>query len=345
MKKLIKPKPLQRGDVIGVISPSAPLASLVPHRVKKGIQMLKKLGFKVKIGKHALKVTNHTAGTPKERADDINGFFKNRSIKAIFSFIGGNHSNQILKYLDFDLIKRNPKIFLGYSDITILHFAFYTQSNLVTFYGPAVLSQFAENPKIFPYTQKYLEKATIDPGLIGKITPSLKWTDEVLDWFKKDDLKRSRKMKKNNDWQWIKKGRVIGPILGGCISSMMHLRGTKYWPDFSNNILFWEIPESEADFTKGESLENIDAYLTDLELSGIFNQINGMIIGRPFGYTKKQITQLIQIIKEQTKDYNFPILFNVDVGHTDPIITIPLGIKVKIDSRKNIFEFIERGII
>lgn len=345
MKKLIKPKRLQPGDTIGIVSPSAPLAGLISHRVKKGIKMLERLSFKVKIGRHALKITNHTAGSPKERAEDINNFFKDQNIKAIFSFIGGNHSNQILKYLDFNLIKKSPKIFLGYSDATVLHFAFYTQTNLVSFYGPVVLTQFAENPEILPYTEEYFKKAIMGFKPIGKVTPSLKWTEEILDWFKEEDIKRPRKMKKNEGWQWLKKGKAEGSILGGCISSMMHLRGTKYWPDFSNSILFLEIPESIDDFTKGESPENIDAYLTDLELSGLFSKIKGMIIGRPFGYTKKQVTQLIRIIKERIKDYKFPILFNVDIGHTDPMITIPLGAKVKIDSYKNIFEFIEKGTV
>lgn len=345
MKHLIKPKRLQKGDTIGIVSSSAPLAGLVPHRVEKGIKMLKRFGFQIKIGKYALKITRYTAGRPEERAEDINNFFKDKNIKAIFSFIGGNHSNQILKYLDFNLIKKNPKIFLGYSDTTVLHFAFYTQTNLVTFYGPAILTQFAENPKILLYTKEYFEKAIMSSEPIGKIVPSSKWTDEILDWFKKKDLKRPRKMKKNRGWQWLNRGRAQGSILGGCITSMMHLRGTKYWPDFSGSVLFWEVPESSEDFTKSESLEDIDAYLTDLELSGVFNQIKGMVIGRPFGYTKKQTTQLIQIINERTKNYKFPILFNVDIGHTDPMITVPLGVKVKIDSYKNIFEFIESGTI
>lgn len=123
--------------------------------------MLQDLWFKVKICKNALKITGHTADSPKERAEDINNFFKDKEIKAIICFIGGNHSNQVLKYLDFNLIKRNPKIFIGYSDITVLHFAFYTQANLITFYGPAVLAQFAENPRILPYTEEYFKKAVI----------------------------------------------------------------------------------------------------------------------------------------------------------------------------------------
>lgn len=341
---LIKPPQLKIGDTIGLISPSAPLAGLVPHRTQKAIKSLTEMGFRVKVGKNALKVTGYTAGSPKERAEDINNFFKDKTVRAIICFIGGKHSNQILKYIDFNLIKKNPKIFLGYSDATVLHFAFYTQSNLVTFYGPAALTQFAENPKILSYTEEYFRKAVMKPEPIGKIEPSPYWTDEILDWFKKEDLKRPRKMKKNKGWRWLKRGKAKGPILGGCITSMMHLRGTKYWPDFSGSIFFWETPESSDDFTKGERIENIDSYLTDLELSGVFKNIKGMIVGRFFGYSKQQQKEIIKIIKKRTSNYNFPVLLNVDVGHSDPMITIPLGVEVQIDSSTNLFEIKESGV-
>ena len=341
---MFKPNHLQRGDSIGAVSPSSPMAGLLPHRVERGVKMLEKLGFIVKIGEHALSISQHTAGSPKERADDINSFFRDESIKAIISFIGGNHSNQILEHLDYDLIMNNPKIFMGYSDTTVLHFALHTQSCVVSFYGPSVLTQFAENPRILPYTEEYLEKAIMRSKPIGKVNPSMLWTDEILDWFMKKDLERPRRMKKNVGWQWLRQGRAKGSIIGGCISSMMHLRGTEYWPNFSGNIFFWEIPESDCNFFKGESPENIDTYLTNLDLSGTFSQINGMIVGRPFGYTKKETIKLVQLILERTKKFDFPILFNMDIGHTDPMITVPLGTEVIVDSYKNLLEFNESGV-
>ncbi len=342
---LIKANHLKKGDVIGVVSSSSPLAGIVPHRVEKGIEMLKKMGFNVKIGKNALKITNHTAGSPEERAEDLNNFFADSSVKAIISFIGGNHSNQVLKHLDFETIKKNPKIFVGYSDITVLHFALYSKCNLITFYGPAILTQFAENPEILSYTKKYFEKAVMSKEPIGKINPSSEWTDETLDWFEKEDLKIPRKMKKNKGWKWLRKGKSKGEIIGGCISSLLHLRGTEYWPDFQGKNFFWEIPESSCDFTKGELLSEIDAHLSDLELSEVFDQIKGMLIGRPFSYSEKESLDLQKMILERTKDYNFPILYNIDIGHTDPMITIPLGVMSKIDSEKDEFLIVEEGVI
>ena len=126
---------------------------------------------------------------------------------------------------------------------------------------------------------------------------------------------------------------------------MMHLRVTKYWPDFSGCIFFWENYESEYDFNKGESVENIDSYLTDLELSGVSKKLKVWLWGNFFGYSKQEEEKIIKIIKTRTADYKFPILIGVNIGHADPIITIPMGVKVRIDSSKNLFEIIENGII
>ncbi|MCL5795764.1 MAG: LD-carboxypeptidase, partial [Patescibacteria group bacterium] len=188
--KIIKAPKLMSADQIGLISNSAPLAGLVPHRTQKGIKMLRDLGFKVNLGDSAFKIADYVAGTPEQRAKDINSFFKDKKTKAIISFIGGDHSNQILSLLDFDQIKNNPKIIMGFSDSTVLLLAIYSQTGLVTFYGPSVLNQFAENPKILDYTLNYFKKAVMSDSAIGKVTPSSSWTEEIMDWFKKKDTIR-----------------------------------------------------------------------------------------------------------------------------------------------------------
>lgn len=344
-KHMIKANTLKEGDIIGVVSPSSPMAAIVKHRMEKGIRTLEEMGFKVRIGKNSLNVSDYTAGTPEERAEDLNGFFKDDSVKGIISFIGGFHSNQILKYLDFDAIKNHPKVFMGYSDMTVLHISMYSKADLMTFYGPAILTQFAENPKMLPYTEEYFRKAVMSGLPIGRISPSKQWTDEVLNWFEKKDLERSRQMKDNIGWQWLRGGSGEGEILGGCIASLLHLRGTPYWPDFNDKIFFWELSESSEDFTKGEPVSEIDAHLTDLELSGVFDNLKGMIIGRPFGYSQEDIERLKEIILQRTEQYEFPILFGTDIGHTDPIMTIPLGAKTSINSKENKFEILESATI
>ncbi len=342
---MLKPIILKTGDTIGLVSPSSGMARQVPHRVERAQAMFRQMGFHVKVGPNALKTSGYTAGTPEERAADLNQFFADPEVSAIVSFIGGNHSNQLLRYLDFEMIRANPKVFVGYSDITVLHLALYTQAQLITFYGPAALTQFAESPEILSYTRRHFERALMQPEPIGVIEPSTEWTDEVLNWFERQDLERPRQMKPNPGYVWLRQGVANGPILGGCISSLAHLRGTQYWPDFSGSIFFWEIPESDDDFRRGEPLGNIDAILTDLDLSGVFAQIVGMVIGRPYGCTTEEVQQLRQVILERTKDYSFPILFGVDIGHTDPMVTVPLGVEGRLDSSKNKFLITESGVI
>lgn len=341
--KLIKPDKLQKGDTIGIISPSSGLASLVPHRVRRGVETLEGLGFRVRLSPNALEKENYTSGTPEARAADINAFFADTSIKAIMAMIGGYHTNQLLSHLDFTLLRNNPKIIIGYSDMTVLHLALQKETGLTTFYGPALLTQFGEYPEILSYTKEYFLKAISLDLPVGNIEPSILWTDELLNWLRLDDVKRPRRLNPNRPRMWLRKGKATGALNGGCITSLQHLRGTKYWPDFSGSLFFWDIPESK-DLVHGVSCDIIDSLLTDLELSDVFGQIAGMIVGKPYGYNDTEEELLRKIILERTKRYSFPILYNVEIGHVDPIITIPLGASAHIDSEKNLFQILEPGV-
>ncbi len=341
MSNLIKPNILKKWDTIWILSPSWPIAWMIPHRFENWISYLKKMWFKVKIAKNCLKVNWYTAGSIEERINDIHELFLDNNVKAIICTIWGFHSNQLLKYIDYSIIKNNPKIFIWFSDITVLHFAFYVKSNLCTYYWPALLTQFAEYPKMLSYTEKYFYKALLSNESIWKILPSQKWTDELLNWFQKKDLDRPRKMKKNNWYEFLKKWKAEWILLWWCITSILHLRGTEYWPNFKNTLFFWEIPESSCDLSKWEPISRIDTHLTDLELSWIFNKISWMIIWRPKWYTENDISLLKEIIYNKFINYNFPILFWIDIWHTDPIITLPIWIKWKIDSYNKSFEILE----
>src|SRR6056297_1195005 len=190
---LTKPKKLKKGDTIGIVAPSSGLAGLFKHRTKKGKKCLEKMGFKVKFSPHSKKINGYVSANREKRVSDIHQMFKNKNIDAILTTIGGNHANQLLQDIDYSIIKENPKPFIGYSDITVLHFAFLTQANLQTFYGPCLISEFGENPDILDYTKDYFQKALMSKKPIGKIKPSKKWTDEFLDWAQKKDLQRPRK--------------------------------------------------------------------------------------------------------------------------------------------------------
>jgi len=337
------PKKIKKGDVIGIVSPSAGLGPIFPHRIEQAEKNLSNLGFRVRYAKNSLKNDGYVSASAKERADDIHEMFADKEVKAIISMIGGNHSNQILKYLNFDIIKNNPKIFIGYSDITVLHIVFAVKGNLRTYYGPCFISEFGEYPEILPYTLEHFKKSLMSGELIGKVSQSDSWTWEFLDWFEKKDQTRARKLTLAKDYEWWKGGKTQGQIFGGCIPSINHLAGTEYWIDFKDKIMFIDIPESSP----GEklSLAELDSFLADLDNLEVFKNIRGLVIGRPYFYEEKDNQELKKIIDYYTKEYNYPVLFNANIGHVSPIITLPLGAEVELNSQKNSFEIKESGVV
>jgi len=341
---MIKPRKLEMGDTIAFIAPSSGLGGLAPHRVENAKKFLISKGFQVKEFPTSRSVKGSSSATPQERVNDIHNAFKDPEVKAIICTAGGLSSNELLNLIDYKLIKENPKIFCGYSDISIIHYAFFKKADLITFYGPAAMTQFGEFPHPLNYTYEYFLKAVSETEPIGKITPSEKWTDELLNWFNKEDLKRPRKLHSNEGFIWLKEGKIEGNILGGCLSSILKLKGTEFDLDYTNKILFIEIPEGQ-DFTKGEPLKYVDSQIMDLRNSKVFDKIKGLIVGRGFGYTEEEREEFKKIIIKHTENHNFPVLFNTDIGHSDPMITIPLGVKVTLDSEKNLFSIDEEGVI
>lgn len=335
---LVIPAKLKKGDTVGFVSPSAGLAPFAMHRIERASVAFQKMGYKVKIAQNALKNNGYVSAPAKERADDINQMFKDPEVKMIIATIGGDHSNQLLKYLNFNLISKNPKVFIGYSDVTVLHYAIQSQCNLSTYYGPCAMTQFGEYPDIFNYTLEYFNYELSESGYkkSHSIDPSDYWTDEVLDWFKKDDLKKPRKLEKNSGYQWLTEGKARGEILGGCVPSVNHLAGTKYWLNPEDKIYFIDIPEGDS-YDKGISISKLDSFLADLDNIQLFDSIKGLIVGRAYRYSQKEITELKKVILRYAGKKNYPILFNANIGHTDPIITIRYGSEVEIDSEKNSF--------
>lgn len=337
MNNLVIPRKLKRGDTIGLVSPSAGLAPFAMHRIEKAIKIFKKEGYHVRIAKNALKNNGYVSASISERVQDLHDMFSDHAVRMIMCTIGGNHSNQLLKNLDYKLIKNNPKIFVGYSDITILHYAFQTKAKLVTYYGPCAMTQFGEYPEIFPYTMEYFNKEILECNTGYEIYPSENWTEEVLDWFTKSDVGRGRKLEKNLGYEWVSTGRTSGALVGGAIPSINHLAGTEYWIDPENKIFFLDIPESH-DIYKGLSISDVDSYLADLDNLRVFEKISGLIIGRPYHYSSEESKQLKSLILKYFGHKKCPILFNVNIGHTDPIVTLRYGSSVELDSESNSFK-------
>jgi muramoyltetrapeptide carboxypeptidase LdcA involved in peptidoglycan recycling len=338
MKTMIKAPHLRPGDTVGIVSPSWGGAGAFPHRTALGVKHLHSVGLTVKIGRHALNQSGAVSDTPENRASDIHDMFLDPQVKAIVSAIGGDHAYQLLPLLDFELIQKHPKIFMGYSDTSVLNIAIWKETGLVTFNGPALLTDFAEQPKMYPYTERYMFKTLSDPEPIGVIGPSPWWTEEFLDWETKMDLERPRETQPSNGWTWLKGGLAEGVLIGGCLESLEHLRNTRYWPDWEGAIFFFETSEGVP------PPDTVDRYLSDYEKMGVLQKLHGMLVGRPYHYTDEANQELHDVILARTASYSFPIVTEMDFGHTAPQFTLPIGLQARIDSDGQRFEILEAAV-
>ncbi len=223
--EMIKPNPLRPGDTIALVSPSAGLAALVPHRLDRAVEYLTSSGYSVKEYPSTRAIHRWESAISEQRAADLMSAFEDEKISAIICTIGGNTASKTLDSLDYGSIRSHPKVFCGYSDISVLHYAIYAKSGLTTFYGPSAMVQFGEFPEPLEYTIAHFRKAIVDRS-IGSIRPSFHWTDDTRDWMRKADLEGPRSLKPNRGYEWLRPGRGQGPILGGCLSSIVNLLGT-----------------------------------------------------------------------------------------------------------------------
>jgi len=335
---MIKPPRLKPGDTIGIVSPSWGGAGAFPHRVEQGIRQLEAMGFKAKLAPHAMGQHGFVSATPENRASDLHVLFTDPQVKAILAAIGGDHACHLLPLLDFDLIQSHPKILMGFSDNTVLNVAIWQRTGLVTFNGPMLLTDFGEYPRLLEYTERYFVKTVAGDEAVGKIEPAPRWTEEFLDWDGKKDQERPRALQPSRGWTWLKTGRAKGRLVGGCLESLEHLRGTPYWPDWQGAIWFFETSEEKP------SPEDVDGMLMDYENMGVFDKLRGMLVGRPMRYTAEEKEQLRERILERTKRYTFPIITDMDFGHTAPMFTLPIGCRAKIDTYQQTFAILEPAV-
>lgn len=325
LSALRAPPPAIPGSTVAVICPSAPAVALWPHRVSAGTRFLERSGYQIRIMPNAGLQTGWTAGTGEQRAEDLNAAFEDPDVSVVLAAIGGNHSAQMLPFVDFDLIAQNPKIVQGYSDTTVLLWAVAKHAGLRTFHGPALVSELGEYLEPLPYTATWLQSAWTDSW--SDITPSDVWTDEFLDWDQRADLERPRNLKRGNGWHCIRSGRADGPLLGGCLETIIwHLAGTPEWIQPEGAILFLETSE------EAPSPAHIDAYLTTLARIGAFDSAAGLLFGRPYGYTDADKQQLFEVVERRTAASGIPVLADVDIGHADPMLTLPIGAPARLDA-------------
>lgn len=329
IKKILPPR-LDKSKLIGIIAPADPVAGICQENViQQGYSYLKNKGFSIVEGRSVKLLTKkHTAGSPNLRIEDIHDFVKRKDVGCIMAFWGGFNTNQLLDGLDYDLIKANPKIFIGYSDVTALTTAITTKTGLVTFSGPGAIS-FAK-PEPFEYTWDHFKKMCINPQENLTIESSHDYADDL--YFLRPD--NDHRIKKANDGiKVFSNGKASGEIIAGNLQTILILNGTQYLSDMTDKILFIEEDETSTP-------AHVDRFLCQCKQLGWFDKIAGLVFGR---FTEQSSfsseDSLEDILKEYFSNTKFPILYNVDFGHSDPLITIPNGGIASIDTKKKQIKF------
>lgn len=329
---------LKPGDTIGIVSPSWFGGDAFLPRAQRGIAQLQRLGFRVKVAAHTFNNHGHVSDTAENRMADLHAMVADPEIRMILAMIGGDHSCHLLPLIDWQLIRDNPKIFMGFSDITVLNIAIWSRTGLVTFNGPSLLTDWAEFPEMPAFSRESAIRAIRTAQPMGELAPSGWWTEEFLDWSTGEDALRPRRQEPSTGWRWLCQGSGQGPLIGGCLESFQHLRGTPYWPDMTGALLFLETLEERP------SPEDIDAILMDYENMGVFEQIAGLIFARPYGYSDRDKVRLHEVIVERAAKFGFPILADTDTGHTTPLQTLPIGCNALLDSVTNRFAITEAAV-
>ncbi len=316
-KNTIKPKKIKMGDHVRVIAPVKSLKFMSDQSKKEAISRLEKFGFKLSFGKHVDEIDELNSSSIESRIEDLHGAFADKKVDAILTVIGGYNSNQLLQYIDYELIAQNPKIICGFSDVTALANAITTKTGMITYIGPHFSSWAMKYG--FEYSLENFAKCCMEETAFD-ILSSKEWSDDpwYIDQEKRDYIP--------NDGYWIlNSGHATGRVVGGHVRCLNALQGTQYWPGLDDAILILE-----EDAEVNPSL--FDRQLQSLIHQSDFSSVRGVLIGRFQKETKMTKELLQKIISTKKELQNVPIIANVDFGHTTPIVTMPIGGSLEISS-------------
>lgn len=343
--KLVKPKMLSPGDKVATVSLSWGGAGdpELLWRYELGKRRLEEIyGLKVVEMPNTLKGAKYIYDHPEARAEDLMSAFADKSVRGIFSCIGGDDSIRLLPYVDFDVIKDNPKILLGYSDTTVAHFMCF-KAGLSSFYGPSVLAEFAENIEIFEYTHNSFLHTLFDSRPIGRIESSPTWTGQRLKWLPENRM-IAKTMQQGEGYDFLQgDGVVKGPLIGGCMEVLEMMKGTSLWPaqdDFDGAMLFFETSEDmpEPAFVR--------YWLRNYAAQGILQRAAGIIFGKPYqNRFYNEYKDEIAKVAIESGILKTPIVLNMSFGHNEPMACLPYGAMAEIDCGARTFSIIESGVI
>ncbi|HVN28568.1 MAG TPA: LD-carboxypeptidase [Candidatus Binataceae bacterium] len=302
----IKPRALRPGDTIGVVSAAA---AVEKQALERGLELVRALGFRARVSKHVLERDDILAGSDRQRADELQAFFADPDIAAILVARGGYGSGRILPLLDFEAIALTPKPFVGFSDLTFVLNPIVERARMVAFHGPmlAIDHQIEErNRRSFEHLGKVL---------LGKIDHFEMEAPEV-----------------------IHPGAAEGELMGGCLSIIVAMLATPFAPNFDGKILFLE--------EVGERAYRIDRMLVQLRQSGALARCAGVVFGaiRPYGNEENEARMIRRFVAEQTSALGIPVLFGIDAGHFTNNLTLPFGVRARIDTTSRCLTVLESGV-
>jgi len=295
MQKKIIPSKLQRWDFIWIISPSWPISKEFQNQFDNWVKFLEKLGFRIKIAKNTFSNSLGYSATIEEKVNDLHKMFSDKEVKAIICSQWWNNSNTILDYIDFELIKNNPKIFLGISDITVLINAIYKETWLITFHWNDLMWWFWRE------YNKYNEEEFIN---------------RLVDWKKWE-------INKNSEYICIKKWKAEWILIWWNTGCLLKMAWTKFFPNFKNKILFLE------DFDESTPPDNFECFLYQLKQLWVFTEIKWLWLWK---YNHISWIKYEQVVKNVLEDYDFPILKCDDFGHNTTNTVIPLWVKIELNA-------------
>lgn len=315
--EIIKPKRLSAGDTIGIVSPAGAIFESEPYEI--AVESMQALGLKVKLGEHVKKRYGHLAGSDHERAQEFNKMFRDPTIDGIISLRGGSGAARILNLIDYRAIQKNPKIFIGYSDITAIHLAIHKLTGLVSFHGPMATSTW--NRFAVDHFQKLLFEA-----------------EEVQ--YQNPTDKGGLLTQTKNRTRTIFPGKAKGELLGGNLSVLTGIMGTPFFPtNWKGKILYLE--------DVGEKIYAVDRMMAQLELGGVLKEISGFIFGKCSdcdpggGYGSLTMEE---VIDHYIKPLKIPAFSGAMIGHINDNVTVPNGIMAEMDAAEGTFRLLEPAV-
>jgi muramoyltetrapeptide carboxypeptidase len=306
---IIKPPILRPGDTVGMIAPASNAYELEEIQIAK--ETMEQYGFKVELGKHIAAQYGYLAGTDEQRAADVNDMFRRPEIRGIVTFMGGYGCCRLLPLLDYDLIRKNPKVVVGHSDITSLLLGIHRKTGIVTFHGSSGLTGVGE------YARSHFRRAMMSADVIGEIA--------------KPPAPAAGEIERRNRLITLVPGQATGQIVGGNLTLVTNLLGTPFEPDTRGRILFLE--------EIGEEPYRVDRMLTQLWLAGKFQDAAGIALGRFIDCEPKvhepsfpQNLSLETILRDRLGPLGKPTLLNLMFGHVRENAVLPIGISATLDA-------------